>query len=115
MPVGRGPECFNLSLEGQDIGTAHMGGGPIPVIGAASRKVVQTIGAEHGAPDGLKFTPDAKRRLASEIGGGAVIPLDTASRAVKRGREVGASRILTNQGEPLEDFLFFFVALHEMI
>ncbi len=96
VAVGRGPEGFDLTPDGKEIWTAHMGDGRISVIDVASRKVVHTIDAGARAPNRLKFTPDGKLALVSEIGGGGVIVLDTATRSVKKrvplGR--GASGIL---------------------
>ena len=73
-----------------------MGDGRISVIDVSSRKVVETIDAGARGPNRLKFTPDGKLALVSEIGGGGVLVLDTATRSVKKrvplGR--GASGIL---------------------
>ncbi len=45
VPVGRGPEGFDLSPDGKEIWTAHSGDGRISVIDVATKKVVQTIDA----------------------------------------------------------------------
>ncbi len=50
VPVGRGPEGFDLTPDGKEIWTAHMGDGRISVIDVASRKVLQTIDAGAEAP-----------------------------------------------------------------
>ena len=96
IPVGRGPEGFDVSPDGKELWTAHMGDGRVSIIDVASRKVVATIEAGARSPNRLKFTPDGKRALVSEIGGGGLVVLDTATRAVTKrvplGR--GASGIL---------------------
>jgi YVTN family beta-propeller protein len=96
IPVGRGPEGFDVSPDGQSLWTSHMGDPRIFVIDVAARKVVHTIDAEARGANRLKFTPDGKRALVSEIGGGDLIVLDVPSRSVvkriKLGR--GASGIL---------------------
>jgi YVTN family beta-propeller protein len=96
VPVGRGPEGFDLAPDGKQIWTAHMGDGRISVIDVASRKVVQTIDAGARGPNRLKFTPDGKLALVSEIGGGGIVVLDTGTRAVKKRVSLGrgASGIL---------------------
>ena len=100
VSVGRGPEGFDLSPDGKELWTAHMGDGRISVIDVASKKVIHTIEAGARGPNRLKFTPDGKLALVSEIGGGGVIVLDTGSRNVikriKLGR--GASGILIPPG-----------------
>jgi DNA-binding beta-propeller fold protein YncE len=77
-----------------------MGDGHISVIDVASKKVIYTIDAGAQGPNRLKFTPDGKLALVSEIGGGGLIVLDTDSRSVtkrvKLGR--GASGILIPPG-----------------
>jgi YVTN family beta-propeller protein len=96
VPVGRGPEGFDVSPDGKELWTAHMGDGKIAVIDVAARKVVQTIDAGGRAPNRLKFTPDGKLALVSELGGGGLIVLDVGTRTVMKrvplGR--GASGIL---------------------
>jgi YVTN family beta-propeller protein len=73
-----------------------MGDGRISVIDITSKKVVATIEAGAKAPNRLKFTPDGNLALVSEIGGGGLVVLDTATRTVTKrvplGR--GASGIL---------------------
>ena len=73
-----------------------MGDGRISVIDLAAKKVVATIDAGARAPNRLKFTPDGKLALVSEIGGGGLVVLDTSTRSVTKrvplGR--GASGIL---------------------
>jgi YVTN family beta-propeller protein len=96
IAVGRGPEGFDVSPNGKELWTAHMGDGRVSVIDIAAKKVIATIDAGARAPNRLKFTPDGNRALVSELGGGGLIVLDTASRSVTKrvalGR--GASGIL---------------------
>ncbi len=76
-----------------------MGDGRISVIDVAAKKVVQTIEAKARGPNRLKFTPDGKLALVSEIGGGLVV-LDTGSRSVTKRLKLGrgASGILIPPG-----------------
>jgi YVTN family beta-propeller protein len=96
IPVGRGPEGFDVSPDGRELWTSHMQDGRIFVIDVAARKVVRTIDAGARGGNRLKFTPDGRRALVSEIMGGDLIVFDTAGRSVikrlKLGR--GASGIL---------------------
>jgi YVTN family beta-propeller protein len=96
IAVGRGPEGFDVSPDGKELWTAHMGDGRISVIDVAAKKVVATIDAGARAPNRLKFTPDGKLALVSELGGGGLVVVDAATRSVTKrvplGR--GASGIL---------------------
>ncbi len=97
VPVGRGPEGFDLSPDGKEIWTAHSGDGQISVIDVATKKVVQTINAGTSRPNRLKFTPDGKLVLVSELGGGGggLVVLDAGTRSVKQRLKLGgASGIL---------------------
>jgi YVTN family beta-propeller protein len=96
ISVGRGPEGFDVSPDGKELWTAHMGDGRVSVMDLAAKKVVATIDAGARAPNRLKFTPDGKLALVSEIAGGGLVVLDTSARSVTKrvalGR--GASGIL---------------------
>ncbi len=96
IPVGRGPEGFDISPDGKELWTAHMGDGGVSVIDIAAKKVIATIDAGARGANRLKFTPDGKRALISAMFGGELVVLDTAARTVTKriplGR--GASGIL---------------------
>ena len=96
IPVGRGPEGFDVSPDRKELWTAHMGDGRISVIDVAAKKVIRTIDVGARSPNRLKFTPDGKRVLISEISGGGLIVLDASTgseiKRLKLGR--GASGIL---------------------
>jgi len=96
VPVGRGPEGFDVSPDGKELWTAHMGDGRISVIDIAAKKVVATIDAGARGANRLKFTPDGKLALVSEMGGGGLVVLDTGTRAVTKRVPLGhgASGIL---------------------
>ena len=91
IPVGRGPEGFDVSPDGKELWTAHMGDGRISVIDVASKKVVATIDAGAKSPNRLKFTPDGKHALVSEIRGGGLVVLDTETRSVIKRVPLGRS------------------------
>ena len=91
IPVGRGPEGFDVSPDGKELWTAHMGDGRISVIDLASKKVVATIDAAARRANRLKFTPDGKRALVSAIRGGGLVVLDTATRSVTKRLPLGSS------------------------
>ena len=94
--VGRGPEGFDVSPDGKELWTAHMGDGRVSVIDVATKKLVRTIDVGARSPNRLKFTPDGQQVLISEIFGGGLIVLDASTgseiKRLKLGR--GASGIL---------------------
>ena len=88
IPVGRGPEGFDVSPDGQQLWTAHMGDGRVSVIDIAAKKVVKTIDAGALGANRLKFTPDGKLALISELRGGLVV-LDVSSGTVTKRLALG--------------------------
>ncbi len=96
ISVGRGPEGFDVSPDGKQLWTAHMGDGKVSVIDIASKKVKETIDVGAKAPNRLKFTLDGKLALVSEIGGGGLVVIDVATKTVKKRLTLGrgASGIL---------------------
>lgn len=85
VPVGKGPEGFDLSPDGTQIWAAHSRDGKVSIIDLASKKVTGTVDARTKRSNRLKFTSDGKRVLISDLDGGELVVLDAASRQeVKR-------------------------------
>jgi YVTN family beta-propeller protein len=95
IPVSNAPEGFDVAPDGKELWAAsHQD--MVTIIDIATKKVIQTIKVHTKFANRLKFTPDGKRILISDLGNGDLIVVDAASRKeVKRislGR--GASGIL---------------------
>lgn len=95
IPVSKAPEGFDVSPDGKELWAAsHQE--MVTIIDIATKKAIQTINVHTKFANRLKFTPDGKLVLISDLGNGDLIVLDAASRKeVKRislGR--GASGIL---------------------
>lgn len=85
IPVGKGPEGMDLSADGKQLWTAHSQDGGVSVIDLATKKVLQTIDVRTKRSNRLKFTPDGRLVLISDLAGGELVILDAASRReVKR-------------------------------
>jgi YVTN family beta-propeller protein len=80
VPVGRGPEAIDLSPDGTQLWTAHSQDGGVSIIDLASRKVTGTFSAGTKRSNRLKFTPDGKRILISDLAAGELLVFDVASR-----------------------------------
>ena len=91
IPVGRGPEGFDVSPDGRELWAAHSQDGGISVIDLAGKRVTTTIDAKTGRSNRLKFTPDGARVLVSDINNGDVIVIDARTHAVTDHIKVGAS------------------------
>jgi YVTN family beta-propeller protein len=67
ITVGKGPEGIDVSPDGKEIWVAHRSDGGMSIIDVATDKVVHTLPALAKAPIRVKFTPDGKRVLISDV------------------------------------------------
>jgi len=80
IPVGKGPEGIDLSPDGKELWTAHSRDGGVSIIDVAARRVSQTLDLHTKRSNRLKFTPDGKLVLISDMEGDELIVLDAAAR-----------------------------------
>jgi len=80
IPVGKGPEGADLSPGGREFWAANSGDGTVSIIDVAAKKVAQTLDIHTKRSNRLKFTPDGKLVLVSDLSGNEVIILDASSR-----------------------------------
>ena len=79
IPVGKGPEGADPSPNGREFWAANSGDGTISVIDVAAKKVVQTIDIRTKRSNRLKFTPDDKLALVSDLSGNELVVLEVFS------------------------------------
>jgi YVTN family beta-propeller protein len=85
ISVGKGPEGGDLSPDGREFWAANSGDGSISIIDVAAKKVVQTLDVRTKRSNRLKFTPDGKLVLISDLTGDALVILETSShKEIKR-------------------------------
>ncbi len=83
--VGDGCEGFDVSPDGKEIWVANAADGTVSIIDVASKRVTQTLAADVGGANRLKFTLDGKHALISSLRGSEVTVIDAATRkTVKR-------------------------------
>ena len=87
--VGAGPEGLDLSPDGRQLWVAHSRDGGVSVIDVAAKKVTATIDAQTKRSNRLKFTPDGKLALISDVSGGELVVIDTATRKQKTRLSLG--------------------------
>jgi YVTN family beta-propeller protein len=80
VKVGRGAEGFDLSPDEKELWAANAGDGTVSIIDIAGRKVAQTFQVDAKRSNRLKFTPDGKRVLISDLTTGNLLVLDAGSR-----------------------------------
>jgi YVTN family beta-propeller protein len=89
VPVGKGPEGFDLSPDGKQLWAAHSRDGGLSIIDIASKKVIQTIDVQTKRSNRLKFTPDGAHVLISDDEGGDLVIVDTAAHKVMKRLPLG--------------------------
>jgi YVTN family beta-propeller protein len=91
IPVGQGPEGFDLSPDGRQIWAANSRDGGVSVIDMATRRVVQTFGVQTKRSNRLKFTPDGRLVLISDLDAGDVLVLERATKKELKRMKLGRS------------------------
>jgi YVTN family beta-propeller protein len=96
ISVGKGPEGFDVSPDGKELWAANSHDGTVSIIDLMKRKVVQTIDLGTKRANRVKFAPDGRLVLISDLDTGDLVVLDAIGRKetkrLKLGR--GASGIL---------------------
>jgi|SRR5579859_441429 len=80
VKVGNGSEGFDVSPDGKEIWVANAQDGTISVIDVAGKRVVDTLSANVGSANRLKFTPDGRKVFVSGLRMGSVAVVDAATR-----------------------------------
>lgn len=91
IKVGAGPEALDLSPDGRELWTAHSRDGAISIIEVAANKVIDRLDAKTKRSNRLKFTPDGRLVLVSDLGAGELVIFDAAKRAELKRLKVGRS------------------------
>ena len=89
VPVGRGAEGFDLSPDGKELWVANAQDGTVSIIDTTSRQVTLTVNVPFRRANRLKFTPDGRRVLISDLGGPELFVLDAASHAIVKRVDLG--------------------------
>jgi YVTN family beta-propeller protein len=85
IPVGKGPEGFDVRPDGKEVWVANSQDGTVSIIDVTSKKVTNTLDANVKGANRLKFTPDGKRVFISTLAGSDATVIDVATHSeVKR-------------------------------
>lgn len=79
-PVGQGPEGFDLSPDGKQIWAANSRDGSVSIIDVATKRVVNTFSVRTKRSNRLKFTPDGRLVLISDLDSGELVVLERDTR-----------------------------------
>lgn len=80
IAVGKGPEGFDVSPDEKELWAANSHDGTVSVVDLASKQVVQVLSVPTQFANRLKFTPDGRMVLISDLGTGDLVFLDAKAR-----------------------------------
>jgi len=78
--TGKGPEGMDLSPDGKELWVANSADGTVSIINVEKKKVVGRINVKTKHSNRLKFTPDERLALISDLGNGELVVVDVATR-----------------------------------
>jgi DNA-binding beta-propeller fold protein YncE len=79
IPVGKGPEGFDISPDGKELWVAHSRDGGVSAINLFDKRVVHTFGVQTKRSSRLKFTPDGRLVLITDMDAGSLLVLQRAN------------------------------------
>jgi YVTN family beta-propeller protein len=93
IPVGRGPEGFDVSPDGKEIWAAHSVAtdGGVSIIDVATKKVIATLDTKTKRSNRLRFTLDGALVLITDLDAGEVLVIDAVTRKEVKRVPVGKS------------------------
>jgi YVTN family beta-propeller protein len=85
IPVGKGPEGFDITPDGKQLWAANSRDGSVSIIDLYTKRVVSTFSVQTKRSNRLKFTPDGRLVLISDLDAGDLLVLEHATKKeVKR-------------------------------
>ncbi len=91
IPVGKGPEGFDITPDGKELWAAGSRDGSVSVINIFDKRVVHTFNVQTKRSNRLKFTPDGRLVLISDLDAGTLLVLQRSTfkelKRVQLGRE----------------------------
>jgi YVTN family beta-propeller protein len=102
IPVGKGPEGFDLSPDGKQIWAANSRDGSVSIVDLFTKRVIHTFSVQTKRSNRLKFTPDGRLVLISDLDAGDLVVLERTTRKelkrIKLGRQPAGILIEPDSG-----------------
>jgi YVTN family beta-propeller protein len=80
IPVGKGPEGFDVTPDGKQLWVANSRDGSVSVIDLATKQPLRSFAVHTKRSNRLKFTPDGRLVLISDLDGDEVLVMEYATR-----------------------------------
>ena len=89
VSVCKGPEGFDVSPDGRELWAAGSRDGNVSILNLEQKKVVETLDVQTKRSNRLKFTPDGKLVLVTDLDAGELLVVDVATRKVTKKLPLG--------------------------
>jgi YVTN family beta-propeller protein len=89
VAVGAGPEGLALSPDGRELWVAHSRDGAISVLDVETNRVTYTLDAGTKRSNRVKFSPDGRLVLVSDLAAGELVIIDAQARIVRKRLPLG--------------------------
>jgi YVTN family beta-propeller protein len=84
VPVGKGPEGFDVSPDGRELWAAGSRDGSVSILNLEQKQVTATLQLQTKRSNRLKFTPDGKLALITDLDAGELLVVDVATKRVTK-------------------------------
>jgi YVTN family beta-propeller protein len=84
VPTCKGPEGFDVSPDGRELWAACSRDGNVAIVNLEQKKVTGTLELQTKRSNRLKFTPDGKLALVTDLDTGELLVVDVATKAVTK-------------------------------
>ena len=89
VPVGKGPEGFDLSPDGRQLWAANSQDGTVSVVDLPTKTVINTFRVQTKRSNRLKFSPDGRLVLISDLEVGELLVLERGTRRELKRMKLG--------------------------
>jgi len=90
IDTGKGPEGFDISPDGKQLWTANSRDGTVTAIDLYTKRVLHTFGVQTKRSNRLKFTPDGRLVLITDLDAGDLLILERATRKETKRLKLGS-------------------------
>jgi YVTN family beta-propeller protein len=102
IPVGKGPEGFDVTPDGKELWAAGSRDGSVTIVDIAGKRVKQTVNVQTKRSNRLHFTPDGRLVLITDLDAGDLVVLERETKKeikrIKLGKEPAGILIAPDGG-----------------